>query len=348
MYLSLIFLVLIAACALAFIEKWVQKEKYILYFMIGLCLVCLAAFRPEGMDNDFDVYFSYITDYNNPQYQLIVEPSFLWISEVFMNTFSNFRSVLFLYALLGVTFKMYAIRKLSPLLFLPLTIYIGNFFILHEFTQIRVGVAVGLIMIATSYLVNGQKKVATALIVSSALFHVSSLTIIPLLFLSTSKITFKRRILWAAIIPIGYALYFMKIRLTSMPIPFIGEKIELYENLRDAGFIDEVNVFNILILIKIVIFYYCMYFYDIIIKHVPCFSICLKLMGISIFCFLTLTDLPVLAFRISELYGFAEIILFSSIVYTLKPRWAGALITTTLGIALLCLHSFIDDILIIM
>ena len=53
--------------------------------------------------------------------------------------------------------------------------------------------------------------------------------------------------------------------------------------------------------------------YDIIKEHNPYFPIMIKMMGLSIFSFVTLSALPVLAFRISEIYGIVEIILFTNI-----------------------------------
>ena len=44
----------------------------------------------------------------------------------------------------------------------------------------------------------------------------------------------------------------------------------------------------------------------------------LKIMGISLFAVKALAGVPVIAMRISELYGIVEIILFVGIYYTIK------------------------------
>lgn len=348
MYLSLLFIILSACCILSFLECWMQHEKYIIYIMIGFCLCCYAAFRPEGMDNDFGTYVQYIVNYNNRTYEVLVEPSFLFISEVVMKTFGHYRPVFILFAFMGVTLKMLAIQRLAPLIYMPLCIYIANFFIMHEFTQIRVGVAVGFIMLALSFYIQQQRFKSILFIMLATCFHYTSLLILPMLFLSKDDIPVYKRYLWAMIVPFGYLLYFLHIGVSELPIPIVEEKMAIYTQLRDIGYIDDVNVFNLLHLLKIAIFYYSLFYYDVIKNHVPCFTICLQLMGLSLFSFVALTDLPVLAIRISELYGFSEIILFACIIYTVKPRWVGTLATTTLAVALLCLHAFIDKILVIM
>lgn len=348
MYLSIIFGILFLCCALSFFENLMQEEKYAIYALVGFALIVIAAFRPEGMDNDFEAYVAYIIDNQNERYKLLVEWSFLTISELFMNIFDDYRSVFLLYAMIGVTVKMYSIHKLSPLLFAPLAVYIGNYFIIHEFTQIRAGVACAFIMLAFSYYCESKKLLALCFICVASFFHYSSTVMLPMLFLSTDDLTNKKRLLWALIVPFGYMLYFLHVRITELPIPFIGDKLELYKSLRDIGFIDQVNVFNMLLLLKCAIFYFAVYYYELIKENIPCFTMCLKLMGISLFCFIALVDLPVLAFRISELCGFVEIVLVAGIVYTIKPNWVGNIVTIMYAITQLSLHAFSDGILVIM
>lgn len=347
MYLSLFFITLFICSILFLIEEHNQKWNVWAYTGLAVCLIFIAAFRPEGMDNDFDTYVSLINN-NKDDDTIAVEWSFLFFSKTLMAIFDNYRSVFLFYAILGVSIKCIAMKKLSPSYFGPLCIYIGNFFIMHEFTQIRAGVAAAILLLATYYIQKKQRAYACTCILCATFFHYSSLAFMPILFMPSGDMNRTQRILWALLIPFGYILYFAHIQVTSLPIPYIEDKIEAYQSLRDIGFIDEVNVFNLLILLKIAVFYYLLYYYDYVKKINPAFPLCFRLMGLSLFMFCALSDLPVLSFRISELYGIVELVLFTAISYTILPKWLGKLATISLAFALLILHAFIDNILVIM
>lgn len=347
MYLSLFFILLFICSILFLIEEHNQKWNIWAYTGIAVCLILIAAFRPEGMDNDFDTYVNLINSTKDDT-SLNVEWSFLIISDALMTIFDNYRSVFLFYAMLGVSIKCIAMRKLSPSFFGPLCIYIGNFFIMHEFTQIRAGVAAAILLFSLHYILKGQRIYAFLCSLCATFFHYSSIAFLPVLFMPCGDLDIKKRIFWALLIPLGYILYFAHVQVTSLPIPYIEDKIEAYQSLRDIGFIDEVNVFNLLILLKIAVFYYLLYYYDYVKKINPAFPLCFRLMGLSLFMFCALSDLPVLSFRISELYGIVELVLFTAISFTILPKWLGKLATISLAFALLILHAFIDGILVIM
>lgn len=88
--------------------------------------------------------------------------------------------------------------------------------------------------------------------------------------------------------------------------------------------------------------------YDLIKDHNFYFPIMIKMMGLSIFSFAALSSLPVLAFRVSELYGIVEIVLFTNIYYTIKPEWVSRCIVMFIGITLFCINVFYNKLLQIM
>ena len=124
--------------------------------------------------------------------------------------------------------------------------------------------------------------------------------------------------------------------------------MEMYQDLKDQGFFDEINVFNLVFLVNIAIYLYLLYMYDIIKEHSPYLSIILKMMGLSVFCFVALSSLPVLAFRVSELYGIVEIVLFTNIYYTIRPAWLSKSVVMAIGVVLFCINVFYNEILQIM
>lgn len=343
-----IIIVLLFTCILAFLEERLGKSKWYVYTGLGLFLILLTGFRPIGMDNDAENYEQYFLHYDAPVYETVVEYSFRLASKWLYHIFRDVHSIFLLYAFLGISIKFVALKKLTPLVFLSLVIYMGNYFILHEFTQIRAGVASSIMLLAIKPLGDGKRWHALILILIAIFFHYSSLLMLPLLLLTNQDLTKRQRLIWALLVPAGCVAYIMQISIAALPIPYIGDKLEAYQDLKAHGLLDEINVFNSVFLVHIIIYLYLLYMYDLIKDHNFYFPIMIKMMGLSIFSFAALSSLPVLAFRVSELYGIVEIVLFTNIYYTIKPEWVSRCIVMFIGITLFCINVFYNKLLQIM
>ena len=88
-----------------------------------------------------------------------------------------------LFAILGVSFKLIAIKQLTELWFLSLILYLSNFFILHEMTQIRAGVASAFLLLCVKPIYDRDLKRFLLFAVLGFLFHYSAIVILPLWFL---------------------------------------------------------------------------------------------------------------------------------------------------------------------
>lgn len=337
---------LFLAALIAVFEDRLGDFKNYLYILFGIVLFFLTAFRPIGIDNDSENYVAYFRDYSNPLYETIVEFSFLWICKTFNQLFGDARSIFVFYALVGIGIKWIAFRKLSNTVFLVIVIYIGNYFIIHEFTQIRAAVASGLLLLAIKPL--GDKKTWTALMLMciAIVFHYSSVAMLPLLLLSNKTLSKTEKYFWALVIPVGYVMYFVNVSISSLPIPYFQDKLDTYEDLKDQGMFDEVNVFNLVFLVRIVIFYYLLYMYDTIKHYNKYATIMLKMLSLSLFCFPALSALPVLSFRVSEIYGIIEVILFTTIFYTIKPYWFGKVIVCIVGTTMFLINVFYTELIV--
>lgn len=346
--ITILIIILLSTCLLALFEERLGKIRWYVYASLGILLIVLTATRPLGMDNDAENYEQYFLHYDDPINEMLVEYSFRLASKWLYHLFGDVHSIFLLYAILGISIKFVAIKKLTPLVLLAVVIYMGNYFILHEFTQIRAGVASSIMLFTIKPLGDGRRWHALGLMLIAIFFHYSSLLMLPLLFLTNQDMKGQQRAIWALLVPAGYAIYMLQISITALPIPYIGDKLEIYQELKDKGFFDDINVFNLVFLVHIVIYLYLLYMFDIIKEHNPYFPIMIKMMGLSIFSFVTLSALPVLAFRISEIYGIVEIILFTNIYYTVKPGWLSKCIVMTIGIAMFCINVFYNELLQIM
>lgn len=341
-----LFVILLLVCALSFLEERLQKYNRMIYIALTIVLVLFAGFREVGFDRDSENYEYYFNNYDDPVLIFAVEYSYRLLSGFFYTFFSDVHSILLFYAVIGVTLKMVAFSRMSNFLYLPVTIYLANYYILHDLTQIRASIASALLLFSLPLIDEGRKKLAFCLLILGAFFHYSAFVLLPVVFLSNRNMCVKERWMWASLVPFGYLMYFLQIGISSfIYIPYITDKIEIYESLRDEGLVgEEINVFYWMFLLKCVVYFCSLYFYDVIKQGNKYISLVLKCMGISIFIYLFFAQMPILSFRLSELFGIVETLMFTYIVYMVRPSWIGKCFVCMIAVAFSVLMIFIEKI----
>lgn len=321
------------------------KEKIsrnIIFKALGLCLIFAASFRGKGVDRDYDSYIEMFYNYND----ILLEPAFKFIS-YFIYTFmsGNYLYLFIVFGIIGVYVKLFAIKQLTQLWFLSLLIYFSYFFIMHEMTQIRVGVASAFLLLCIKPIYERDFKLFLIFSTTAFLFHFSAIIIFPLYFLGN-----KTRKTWLLLaVPIGYLIHFSGITIIgTIPIPGIQEKLAMYQQLHELG--DEnwtkINVFKLVFLARIVIFYILLFKYDSIIANNKYAGVLINIFGISLMSFLALSFIPVLGVRISDLLGVVEIVLIPLLFYCFKPEFFSRSIVTIIGLSLFLIILFYDKLII--
>ncbi|KIC63448.1 EpsG family protein [Chryseobacterium taiwanense] len=320
------------------------ENKYlnnIFLFLVMIALIFTAGLRGKGVDNDYYVYRSFwrmrkIDDGT-------VEYSFYLIKVLIKNLLHlQFQYLLLAYAFIGVTTKILAIKKITPLLWGSILIYFSHYFLLHEFTQIRIGVATGFVLFSIYFL--SEKKYVFFAIFSflAIIFHQSCFLVLLFPLIRNSN---RNTWIYAMLIPLGYIFYFLNTYLhINIPIPILQNKIDLYEEATKSGFLKDskINPFNALLLIRILIFYVIFYQSKKISHFFPHLYIYLKIYSLSLFSFLFFSRIPVFSFRIQELLGVVEIILIPTIFYLFSERfkWLGKLSVWMISLGFLLLDIF--------
>lgn len=313
---------------LTFIEKYLGKYKLPIYISLCIIIVLLAGLREVGIDPDSENYERAYRNYYSTEASEGVEFSYILISSI-LNIFSNDVHLLFIcYAMMGVCLKFIAFRHYSELWFLPVLVYLGFYYELHEMTQIRTGVLSGLFLLSIKYLAEGKRLIYVFFIIFGAFFHVSALLLLPFIFISNRNISFTNSLFWALLIPFGYFIYFFTSTiLIQIDLPYIGAKLATYQSTTERGVSQvQINVFSPRQLFSTLIFFYLLYFRNTIITFNKYFPLMLKISAFGLLAFTTLGFLPVLAERVSFLYQIVNIILISNLYYTLRPKWAGSLL----------------------
>jgi len=137
------------------------KINDIYLFIIGIILILIAGLRPIGIDRDSVNYVDFLKIIGNHNIVfedfLQKEPMF-WIINKFNYIFfhGNIHIFFLIFAILGISLKLYAIRQLSTNILISLLSYILLFFILFDMTQIRVGVAIGIFLLSIPDIINNS------------------------------------------------------------------------------------------------------------------------------------------------------------------------------------------------
>lgn len=338
-----IFLIL---ATLTILEEYLgQYSKYI-YIGIGVVLVLYSGFREVGMDLDSE---NYQYRFFNLQQDILdtIELSYEVLCNILRPIFEDVHSIFLLYAMLGVGIKMFAVTRLTNLYFAPLVIYFGNYYILHDMTQIRAGVASALLLLSLRPLAEGKRWHAFACYVGAFVFHYSSIVMMPLLLLNNNPLSNRMRIILASAFPVSLVVYVLNIDfVTLIPVSFMQEKMEIYQAMKDLGIMgDKTNIINVVYLTRVLIFYFLLYFYEPISEKNKYISLMLKVMTLMVVALPMLSQMPVFAFRLSELFGIVEIVLFCMITYTVKQPYIAKAAIIIIGLVSMYYNAFYNELL---
>ncbi len=344
--LSLFFLFACVSSVCLFDREKTAAVRYT-YIGIGVLLFCFAAFKPVGVDADSPNYLGYYYGGGNEIAREAMEITFIWIIDLSKWIFEDPRGMFILYAFCSIPLHMYAITKNTDLWLISLLVWMSNFFILQDLTQIRVGVSAGFFLMGLWFLAQGKRKEYLLMAVLATTFHYSAAVLFALVIFGNKPLNKTWLYILAATPLTGYAIHIAGIDpLTILPIPFLQDKMELYKELRDSGIAgDAINIFNLVHLSKLFAFYILLWKYELVAEKAPYLPLLLKLYALSYFCFTAFAFLPVMAFRVSELIGVVEIILIPYLAYTVRPLSIGKVITVIFAFGLFALNIFYNNLL---
>ena len=309
--------------------------------LVSILLFLIAAFRPIGIDNDSLTYESEILAFYRGGGD-IKEPVFMvfgYISEVLFN--ANTRVVFILYALFSIFLKCYAIARYSKNIILSIFIYAGMFFILHDMTQIRVGLASGFFLLAIPDLIRNERKRYVFKILLACLCHFSAVILIPLILLSAKKINL-RIVLLSPIIMLMVVLLIgdMNPILISifkyLPEPLSTKAISYIVGVEQFGRFDDVNIFSKFTLSAFAFF--ILYLYSCTKSVLTADDVIyLKLFSIMLTLFYLFASVPVLASRTFELFAVSFVFSLPIIATKFKPTW----IVNCIIFSWVCLYCYL-------
>lgn len=312
-------------------------------------LALFAGFRGD-IDNDYNSYLSifelikkpsdYFTEYTKFAY---LEPFYYLIPSIYKLLPLNSYVFLFVFfAFLGVGFKLLSIWKLSDNIGLAVITYFSFFFLLHEMTQIRIGIASGIMLISITMIKERKLFSFVMTILFASCFHYTSLLFLPIYFLNSEKINKK---LWTGIFIIPFILYALKIdfiQLVSMlSFGLFAEKLKIYQDMFELGqFSEKVNILNVRILVQMALTSLFLFYADFLQSKNKYAILLLKILVLSLTFFILFASLPVFAFRFQELFGVVQIILYPFIFYIVKEKYFGIFVVILLALLTLLFNLY--------
>lgn len=342
--MAIIYLILFCAiCAIALFDKY--KDKYVTYIYIGTLavLVLIAGFRPyEHGDKDISNYLAF---FYNPD-AAEVEFSFKLLAEMADALFGSPRALFVAYALLAIPLKGFAITRLTQLWYLSILMWLSHYFLLNEMTQIRVAVSMAIFLYSLPLLAEGKKLLYVLCVAVATFFHTSALALLPLVFFGNKELgKYWKITLYTvpAICAVMHGIEFDLLRI--LPIPYIQERIEDYESLRDHGVMGDEELSFTLYYVKMLAYLLLLVKYDVLKDKVKYLPLLMKIFALSFLCYTLFSFLPILAARSRELYGIVEIVLIPYLVYVVKPVNAGKIVVIVYATLLCITDLFVHELI---
>lgn len=335
----------------------VKGEKELLCFLTFI-LATFIVLRSPLSNCDIEVYqmlyndapsLSVLTN-NFQKYNETIRTEFSYslfctlLKNIGTNDYVNLYILITTYALLGLTFKIKGISKLTDLTFLSFFIYFCNFFMLQELIQMRAGVAIGLILISIVYLQKGEYYKYFIILLIAGFFHTSAYLTIILPFLKKFKADFKYWTIIFFICIMVNALQFDIIQIIDfVPFDYYQFKLKSYIELQEQDNFS-INYWNIPFLIQNLIIILVFAYQKKLETTNQYVNILLNMACLSSCCFLFFGQIPGFAFRISEIFNSSLIILIPLLTKVIKPKAIAEIIVYIIGIGLFYINTFHSEI----
>lgn len=330
----------------AFLEdrlKEVHKISILVAYAIVMILIATTKSvrgNADGASYEFMFY-----DNSNLLIEMATEPTYIYLSRMVLACGGTIVTMFFIYALISIPAKLKALNDLTPYIFTALLIYIPVYYELHDLIQIRAAAAATFLLFAILYITRKQFWIAAAFIFIASLFHYSSLVFLPFLFLGNRKLNQTGRIACACVLIFFFLFYLAgKDILYLIPAGLITGKVDVYQKDAEKGLWEMVELYkNIFYMIKFAFYLVCLYYYDYLVEKNKAAPILINLLGASLLSAMLFSSTPVIAIRISELFGIVDGVIFTFVLYLVSPRVLARSCVTILGLFMLLYNMFLSQ-----
>lgn len=323
------FAIFLIICALCILSLRSRSKRLAFSIFIAAILVLIAGLKQPGIDRDSEGYvfffnwtgapLDYFTHFSEYYFN---EVGYYLLSAVLRSVFNAGVVWFFLIiALIAIPLKFTAIWKLTEFQLLSILIYFCHYFIVHDMTQIRQGIASGILLLSIPEIEKKNIIKFSLLLCFGTLFHYSTLIFFPFFFLNTR--TLSKPTFFATLI-IPQILYLLRINIVNilvfLNLGIISEKLSTYNELVQYGLFTEINVYNAVVIIQLLFCGFLIWKSDFLQTKNKYAILLIKIYTIGISCWVLFYAVPVISFRTSGFLEIVEIILIPFIIYYIEEK----------------------------
>lgn len=299
-----------------------------LFFVLGLAL--FAAWLSSSHSRDSQQYIQYYDSIIAGDY-VFVEPTFRWLANFSYSFLGGHFALFFLYALISVSLKLYLIRRNSKFLFLSCVVYFSYFFLVQDSNQIRIGLASAFFLASFFFYIDRKYLFFLAAGVAASLAHYSCIVflLIPFCLVRSQRLGISVSVSYV-VLSVFFVIFWGFSGVGDFFLEWASQydptgKMSAYVEMKKEGQFSSVNYLNrflpiSLFLIPLLFFYYRACSIDKNFSYF-CQMVCF---GVFLFCFLS--PLPVLAYRISDIFLGCCIFLFPFVCTAFRSVFLGGVL----------------------
>lgn len=317
-----------------FVSFMRARKSGLAFIFFSLFVMLMALFSSPEISRDGGTYVEYYYKVI-AGYKLSVEYSFKVLSLVSYTFFNSYTGLFFIYAFFGVLLKLYSFWKLSVLPLHALFIYFCYFFFLHDLTQIRVGVAAGFIFVAFIYYFDRRYFQYFTFVALGLFFHYSAVVFMLVPFFISKNNGLLISLLYLILSLLFVFLYYLGFDVLAI-MSVIAQfdptgKLNYYILALQGGKFQEISFIPrmapYIAMVLPLLFVY---------KHLSRvderFGTFLQLVSLGLFVFSFFASIPVLAYRLSDLFLMFSPLLFSFMPFVFNKKIIGNLLVVSYGL----------------
>lgn len=337
--LTAIFLVFALISISSYFDTSGDQLNKIALFITSIFLISIAGFRTPGIDRD---YLQYVHLLLNEE-RAYMEPTFKFLSYSLKSVFTNPTLPFFLiYAIIGIGIKLNAIKNLSNFWLLSVVVYFSYSFILHDLTQIRVGAALGFIMLSLPALYERNLIKFLAFVTLATMFHYSAVITSILWFITPLSIN---KWLYSSMIIISYLIVRYIEAAVIYVFNFFPEVFQARALNYDGDFEEILNIFNTWQLMRCGISIVLVLFADKFLAYNKYALLLIKIYVLGTSIYVLLSSNPSFAGRFSDIFFVFDILTLPLLVYLFRYQLIGKLLVIAIASTYIFMNLYYNKII---
>lgn len=348
--MSIYFIIILLLYCISIVSS---KKNVLLCLVICILLSLFAGLRADNVASDYTVYKYLFARVDSIQayftegslFPIEYEPFFYMIpafwNMIFFNQDTAILCCFLTYAFLSVFIHGYIYMRYSNNVFIAFWIYFSYFFFLQEMTQIRAGLAIAICYLGIELIVKRKLLRFAAVVAIATCFHYSA-CIFGLAYFFDTRVYERNNWIFAILLSLAFGLFISKMNFSIFDQfdSFFGlSKLAKYNNIDKEPFFGT-KLFFLLITTAPFAF---------ILNEIKSKNIYIIIIGkiylFSLISYCLFSFVPVLSYRISDIFAAIQPIMFTYTFILLKEKIY--IHITMLLFCLLCLIHLIYNIQII-